>query len=158
MMSAEETFSGNGIERKSVRSLQLQCQIQVLKHLHEKSTSLEKDYFDKFFSNLSVTNQRLEQMTDIRHLDSASLVAEFEAKLKSKEAEEAKKMLSKGKVKNVGGSKNRPSGSKREGLRPRSRPKPYEVVSPNKGFLNAIKTLRKEAFTNNGMGKNWLSN
>ena len=54
--------------RKGVRSLQLQSQIEVLRLFHGKSAQLENEYFDKFYANLNVAHQRLEQTTDIRNL------------------------------------------------------------------------------------------
>ena len=65
---------------KPIRSLQLLCQIEVVKNLYTKATSLERDYFDDFCGNLIVSHQKLEQEIDVRPetLDPAKIVIDFE--------------------------------------------------------------------------------
>ena len=68
---------------KPIRSLQLLCQIEVVKNLYTKATSLERDYFDDFCGNLIVSHQKLEQEIDVRPetLDPAKIVIDFEDKI-----------------------------------------------------------------------------
>ena len=110
---------------KPIRSLQLLCQIEVVKNLYAKSTNLERRYFEEFCGHLTCTNVRLEQELDVRPevIDPAKVVADFEAKLKAKEAEEAQKKL-KGRIKIVSAANHSPKR-----LRSSTRKKkPYETL------------------------------
>ena len=113
---------------KPIRSLQLLCQIEVVKNLYTKATSLERDYFDDFCGNLIVSHQKLEQEIDVRPetLDPAKIVIDFERKKAERDAEEAQKKL-KGQrnIKIVSAANQSP---KRLRSSTRKSKKPYETL------------------------------
>ena len=111
---------------KPIRSLQLLCQIEVVKNLYTKATSLERDYFDDFCGNLIVSHQKLEQEIDVRPetLDPAKIVIDFERKKAERDAEEAQKKL-KGNIKIVSAANQSP---KRLRSSTRKSKKPYETL------------------------------
>ena len=112
---------------KPIRSLQLLCQIEVVKNLYTKATSLERDYFDDFCGNLIVSHQKLEQEIDVRPetLDPAKIVIDFERKKAERDAEEAQKKLKGRNIKIVSAANQSP---KRLRSSTRKSKKPYETL------------------------------
>ena len=80
MASAKNTK----IERKSVKTLQLQSQLKVLKVLHGKSEKLETEYFDEFCKKLSPQQQRMEMDIGILNSNWAQTVEVYEKNLAKK--------------------------------------------------------------------------
>ena len=94
-MEFSDSKMASELPAKPIRSLQLICQLEVVKSLYAKATSLERDYFDDFCGNLQNSHQKLEQEIDVRpnDVDPAKIVLDFERKKAEKEAEEAQKRL-----------------------------------------------------------------
>ena len=112
---------------KPVRSLQLLCQIEVIKNLYTNATSLERDYFDGFCGNLIASHQKMEQEIDVRPeiVDPRKIVADFERRKAEKDAEEAQKKLKGRNIKTVAASSQSP---KRLRSSTRKSKKPYETM------------------------------